>query len=55
MKKQSRSLALASKVIFAAFEILKENGGELNGFISFPPFIFLLTYEINPQVIICRV
>ena len=31
MKKQSKSLALASKVIFAAFEILKENGGELNG------------------------
>ncbi len=31
MKKQSRSLALASKVIFTAFEILKENGGELNG------------------------
>jgi len=31
MKKQSRSLALASKVIFAAFEILKKNSGELNG------------------------
>ena len=31
MKKQSKSLALASKVIFAAFEVLKENGGELNG------------------------
>ena len=31
MKKRSKSLALASKVIFAAFEILKENGGELNG------------------------
>lgn len=31
MKKQSKSLALASKVIFAAIEILKENGGELNG------------------------
>ena len=31
MKKQSKSIALASKVIFAAFEILKENGGELNG------------------------
>jgi restriction system protein len=31
MKKQSKSLALASKVIFAAFEVLRENGGELNG------------------------
>lgn len=31
MKKLSRSRALAAKVIFAAFQILKENGGELNG------------------------
>ena len=31
MKKQSKTPALASKVIFAAFEVLKENGGELNG------------------------
>ena len=31
MKKLSRSSALAAKVIFAAFQILKENGGELNG------------------------
>jgi restriction system protein len=31
MKKQSKSLALASKVIFAAFEVLRENVGELNG------------------------
>ncbi len=31
MKKQSKSIALASKVIFAAFEVLKENSGELNG------------------------
>jgi restriction system protein len=31
MKKQSKSLTLASKVIFAAFEILKEHVGELNG------------------------
>ncbi len=31
MKKQSKSLALASKVISRAFEVFKENGGELNG------------------------
>ena len=31
MKKLSKSRALAAKVIFAAFQILKENGGELNG------------------------
>lgn len=31
MKKLSKSRALAAKVIFAALQILKENGGELNG------------------------
>ncbi len=31
MKKLSKSRALAAKVIYAAFQILKENGGELNG------------------------
>ncbi len=31
MKKKSKSLALASKVNFAAFEVLRENSGELNG------------------------
>lgn len=31
MKKLSKSRALAAKVIYAAFGILKENGGELNG------------------------
>lgn len=31
MKKLSRSRALAAKVIFSAFQIIKENGGELNG------------------------
>ncbi len=31
MKKTSRTKALAAKVIFATFEVLKENGGELVG------------------------
>lgn len=31
MKKSSKTPALGSKVIFAAFDVLKENGGELNG------------------------
>lgn len=31
MKKSSKTPALGSKVIFAAFEVLKENSGELNG------------------------
>jgi predicted Mrr-cat superfamily restriction endonuclease len=31
MKKLSKSRSLAAKVIYAAFQILKENGGELNG------------------------
>lgn len=31
MRKSSKTPALGSKVIFAAFDVLKENGGELNG------------------------
>ncbi|WP_291323752.1 hypothetical protein [Desulfonatronospira sp.] len=31
MKKQSQTSELGSKVIFAAFEVLQENGGELPG------------------------
>lgn len=31
MKKPSKSRALAAKVIYAAFQILKENNGEMNG------------------------